>query len=362
VVDDQPPNRELLRDILEGSGHRVSEAADGTEGLALARSGNPDLILLDVTMPGLDGLEVCRRLKADTATAAIPVVLVTALAEREHRLDGIAAGANDYLTKPIDRAELMLRVRNALQLRQLHTTLAEQFAQLRRLETLRDNLVHMLVHDLRTPLQGIRMSIELLGEHLTSSKAPESITELIAEANAACTQMASMADDVLDASRLENGAMPLARVTTDLAVLANEAVALASVARRRSIIHVTAPAGRVDATCDPAIVRRVIVNLVNNAADFSPPNKPVEVRVSLTAAGAHLEVSDQGAGIPPEYQARIFEKFGQVEAVRQRVIHSIGLGLTFCRLAVEAHGGKIGVESDGRSGSTFWFVLPTAAD
>ena len=359
VVDDQEANRLLLRDVLEPEGHRVTEAASGVAALQIVGELKPDVVLLDVTMPGVDGLEVCRRLKADPGTAAIPVLLVTALSHREHRLRGIEAGANDYIAKPIDRAELVLRVRNALHMHRLHSEVAEQYRRLQELERLRDGLVHMLVHDLRTPLAGIRTYLELLKEDAQTMSNQAEFAHLIAEANVVAFRMTEMVSDLLDVSRLEEGAMPLERSDADLAALAAEAVALVGArAIRDTNVQLAAPPYGVRVVCDAGVIRRVIANLVSNAVDFSKNGDAVEVLVEAGPAGPRVAVVDRGYGIPPEYHEKIFEKFGQVEASRQRVKHSSGLGLTFCKLAVEAHGGHIGVDSTVGSGSTFWFDLP----
>jgi len=358
VVDDQELNRSLLRDLLEARGYRVSEADSGAAALAAIGQETPDVVLLDVSMPGMDGFEVCRRLRADPRTQALPVLLVTALAAREHRLQGMEAGANDYITKPIDRAELVLRVRNAIQMRRLHRQVEEQYHKLRDLESLRDNLVHMLVHDLRTPLTGIRMYLELLREDVRLSRAGGGLKELVNEANAVSERMTTMVNDMLDVSRLEEGAMPVHRTGADLTVLASEAMKVAGAGQRVNVTF-DAPVTGVKVECDPELIRRVIANLVANAVDFSPDRSTVSVRV-LNGAEAKVEVQDEGPGIPAEFHERIFEKFGQADVMRQRVKHSSGLGLTFCKLAVEAHGGRIGVASEAGRGSTFWFTLPRA--
>jgi signal transduction histidine kinase len=358
IVDDQEPNRLLLRDLLEARGYEVSEAVSGPEALAAIARRRPDVVLLDVSMPGMDGFEVTRRLREDPGAQAIPVLLVTALSAREHRLQGIEAGANDYLTKPIDRAELALRVRNAIQMHRLLRQVEDQYRRLRDLEGLRDNLVHMLVHDLRTPLTGIRMYLELLREDARLAKAGGGLKELVDEANAVSERMTAMVNDMLDVSRLEEGAMPVHRKPADLAALAGEAMKVAGAGRRVELAF-EAPQGGVSVNCDPELIRRVIANLVANAVDFSPDRSLVKVRVENGGPEVRVEVADQGPGIPPEFHQRIFEKFGQADVMRQRVKHSSGLGLTFCKLAVEAHGGRIGVDSAAGHGSTFWFTIPT---
>jgi signal transduction histidine kinase len=356
IVDDLETNRSLLREILELDGMDVVVADSGAEALRAVAASKPDLVLLDVNMPGMDGLEVCKRLRADPETEALPIILVTALSERTHRLEGMAAGANDYLTKPVDRPDLLLRVRNALRLRKLHAEVAEQLARLQQLEQMRDGLVHMLVHDLRTPLTGITVYLQLAQERV-AALGDADLAETLRDMGASATRLTGMVSDVLDVSRLEANAMPLKPVEVDLGSLAAEAVASLGRSEHATVVQ-TGATMPVLASVDPGLIRRVIANLVGNALKFSPRGGEVRLEVNQTDAGARILVIDRGRGIPKEYHARVFEKFGQVggEATAKR---SSGLGLTFCKLAVEAHDGTIGVESEVGTGSTFWVELPT---
>jgi signal transduction histidine kinase len=356
VVDDTEANRVLLQEILELEGYQVLNAADGAAALQAISREQPDLVLLDVNMPGLDGLEVCRRLRADPATEALPVILVTALAERTHRLEGISAGANDYLTKPIDRPDLLLRLRNALRLRKLHQEIATQYDKLRELEQLRDGLVHMLVHDLRTPLTGITVYLQMAQERL-AQLGDHDLTENLEAMGDSVARLTDMVSDVLDVSRLEANAMPLKLAEVDLRELATEAVqSLRGWGGHAKVVQCNGndPA---PATVDAGLIRRVIANLVGNALKFSPRGSDVRLEVCRSSAAAEIRVSDRGPGIPPECHQRIFEKFGQTNGA-QATIRSSGLGLTFCKLAVEAHGGTIGVASEVGVGSTFSVRLP----
>ena len=357
IVDDQEANRLLLRDLLESQGHVVAEAVDGVEALQRVADAAPDVVLLDVGMPGIDGFEVCRRLKADPATAAIPVLLVTALSQRDQRLLGIGAGANDYITKPIDKSDLGLRVRNAIRMRQLYMEIEEQYRRLEKLELLRDSLVHMIVHDLRSPLAAIRAYLDLMKMDGEGKLGPE-MTESIDEARKVAVDMTEMVSDLLDVSRLEAGKMPLELSPFDLGALATEVAAAIGRTTHRVAVRVEASAEHARVNGDASVIRRVINNLVGNAVKFSPASSQVVLLVQGNGAEARVSVSDLGPGIPPEYHEKIFEKFGQVEAARQGTKHSSGLGLTFCKFAVEAHGGRIGLESAVGRGSTFWFELP----
>lgn len=357
IVDDQEANRLLLRDLLESQGHEVAEAVDGVEALERVADAAPDVVLLDVGMPGIDGFEVCRRLKADPATATIPVLLVTALNQRDQRLLGIGAGANDYITKPIDKSDLSLRVRNAIRMHQLYAEIEAQYRRLEKLELLRDSLVHMIVHDLRSPLAGIRAYLDLMKMDGEGKLEPE-MTQSIDEARKVAVDMTEMVSDLLDVSRLESGKMPLEVSPVDLAALATEVAAATGRATHRVTVRVEASAEQARIIGDPSVIRRVITNLVGNAVKFSPPSSQIVVLIQGNGTEAKVSVSDPGPGIAPAYHEKIFEKFGQVEAASHGNKHSSGLGLTFCKFAVEAHGGRIGVESVVGRGSTFWFALP----
>jgi len=356
VVDDHEANRLLLQELLELEGHEVLLASSGAEGLEFAAKHRPDLMLLDVNMPGIDGLEVCRRLRADPDSRALPIILVTALAERSHRLQGIGAGANDYLTKPIDRTDLLLRVSNALSLRRLHQEVADQYRQLRELERMRDSFVHMLVHDLRSPLTGISGYLDLARLELAELDRPRLLAD-VEEVRRGVNALADMVSNVLDVSRSEAGTLPLRRGTADLGEIAAEAIA--SLGRPSyATVELSAPLSPLFANVDSDVIRRVIANLVGNAVKFTPRDGVVQVKVGSGEVGPEIRVTDTGPGIPAEHHERIFEKFGQVELRNTPQCRSSGLGLTFCKLAVEAHGGRIGLTSEAGKGSTFWLSLP----
>ncbi len=358
VVDDEAYNRELLRDLLEAQGHTVTEAANSAEALALMAQTAPHAVLLDVMLPGLNGFEICRRWKADPATAAIPVLLVTALREREDRLQGIEAGANDFLTKPIDTREVVLRTRNAIYTKQLYDQVQATLSQLQQAERLRDNLTHMIVHDMRSLLTSVYGNLQLLDMGLGQSGAA-SDKQSVAGALTSSRTLIEMVSSLLDVSRLEAGQMPLRREACELQQVAQAAVNLLGGLLHKTPLVFETPAPVAPVSCDQGLIQRVISNLVTNAVNYSPTGCPITIAIQPLAGTVKVSVKDQGQGISPEYHVKIFEKFGQVENGRQGKAYSSGLGLTFCKLAVEAHGGHIGVDSALGKGSTFWFTLPS---
>ncbi len=359
TVDDEASNRELIRDALEMNGHTVEEAPDGPEALRRIATRPPDVVLLDVAMPGMDGYEVCRRLRTVPTTAGLPVIMVTAQTDRSDRLTGIEAGASDYLSKPIDLQDLILRVRNAVAAKRLSDEVRRNYTELKRQVELRDNLTQMLVHDLRSPLNALQLSVELL-RRTASSRLNEPECDSLRVAHRSIGRMVEMVSAILDVSRLEAGEMKLHRSKCDLARVAAGAIEPFSVTvPGQCRINFVPPADVVKADCDGELIRRVIANLVGNAVKFTPGTGLTVVRLSRANGEASVEVVDNGPGIAPEFHRKIFEKFGQTEDGAKQ--HSSGLGLYFCKLAIEAHGGRIGVQSESGRGSTFWFTLPAAA-
>ena len=355
VVDDDPAGRFSVRQVLSPDGHELFEAESGKEALDIALRHPLDAVLLDVIMPGMSGLEVCRSLKARTETTNLPVLLLTAQEQRNDRLLGIEAGAVDFIQKPFDPRELALRVRNAVRSKQLFDQLQDSFQELRRLEELRDSLTHMLVHDLRNPLTAIIGLVQVIRRTIPDpdEKQQNVLNLLTSSAN----NMVEMVSAILDVNRLEAGELPLDLSDHDLDELLQVAAGMS--APNKDVSVEVRSAGEVRVRCDLGLMRRVVTNLVSNAIKYAPKGTSVIVSGSLEGKRAVLRVQDFGAGIAKEFHERIFEKFAQAEEGSQRMPYSSGLGLTFCKLVVEKHGGQIGVDSEPGQGSTFWLTLPS---
>jgi signal transduction histidine kinase len=350
VVDDTPANLKLLEGMLRECGYRVRPVTNGLGALRAAASEPPDLILLDISMPDMDGYEVCHRLKADPATAEIPVLFISALTAAEDKVRAFEAGGLDYVSKPFQLTEVAARVRTHLQLRAQQRQLQESLQRQRELERMRDQLTHMIAHDMRSPLLALKLTIDLL------RSGPSSDDPMLLDgARIEVGLLVEMVSQMLDVSRMESGALTLNIENVDLTDLAAGVLtSLKPLARERSVA-IEAPES-VTVPVDRELVRRVIANLLGNAFKFASPRGRVALRIESNGDRIRVAVTDDGAGIAPEHHARIFEKFGQVEASRQK--YGTGLGLTFAKMAVEAHGGEIGVISAVGQGSTFWFTLP----
>jgi PAS domain S-box-containing protein len=235
--------------------------------------------------------------------------------------------------------------------------LRESFDKLQQLEALRDNLTQMMVHDLRSPL-GVVMGLLHLLQKTASGKLDAKERECIAIARNSAGQMQELITQLLDVTRLEEGHMPLSIAPCDLAEILRATAGPAQRLEAAERLQLELPEGGVQVLCDAELIRRVIGNLVGNAIKFTAPPGMIRVSIAADRTGAQVRVSDTGPGISEQDQPRIFDKFAQVESARGK--HSTGLGLTFCKLAVEAQGGSIGVESTPGKGSSFWFTLNLA--
>ena len=364
IVDDAASNINLLVDLLAPE-YDLFVATDGHSAIEIASNQELSIILLDVMMPDMDGYEVCRRLKDCESTSAIPIIFLTAMSEESNEAKGLGLGAVDYITKPFNPALVKARVKAHVSLfrssRELlieRNKLDKAYSGLQRLEKLRDNLVQMIVHDLRSPLMGIFGNIDLALESL-KEREPVSELPLLENAKLAAWGLNDMITTVLDLSRLEAGAMPVSISEVNLSVLVRSiADNLRNYNGSHRWIEVNSPDECIVLNTDSVLVERIITNLMSNALKYTPVGKMVELSVTSIEMNVIIRITDSGPGIPKEYQEKVFEKFGQVENGASSKKYSSGIGLTFCKLAVEALKGSISLRSEMGIGSVFTVILP----
>lgn len=234
-----------------------------------------------------------------------------------------------------------------------HRETQAAYIRLKELEELRDNLTHMIVHDLKSPVASITGYAGLL-RRVAADRLESDQLGYVEEMFCLSNRLTEMINSVLDVSRLESGEMPISRVECEIETIARQAVSEIGPEAGEKDVRIEASAERLTVECDRDIIRRVILNLVGNAVKFTRDGGRIAISLQGGDDMLTFSVTDSGPGIPKEHHERIFERFGQVDARK----FSTGLGLTFCRLAVEAHGGRIGVESEEGRGSRFWFALP----
>ncbi len=346
IVDDTLASQQTIEGMLFKEGYQLDLADSGWECLDYLESQKPDLILLDVMMPGLSGYDVCRRLKESKDYRHIPIILLTALNKREDVLQGLEAGADEFVSKPVAAAELRARVRNLLRMKQMHDDLQ------RTLE-FRQDLTRFLVHDMRNPLISIRLASELELLNGGSETSP-TFKKILREVQT----LQGYVDEMLIAASLEGSAFQLDLARVELGSFVASWLG-EQTCWRGAEIQVKVPSEEITLELDPDLMKRVLENLVGNAVKYAP-DLPIELVVLADSRAASLSVKDQGPGVPPEHRKRIWEKLGTVP-LRKAGLRQFGLGLYFCRLVAEAHSGTIELSDNSPRGSVFTITLPLAS-
>jgi two-component system sensor histidine kinase/response regulator len=367
IVDDVPANLKVVTEELEARGYTALVARDGQEALERAEYVRPDLILLDIMMPGMDGLETCRRLKQNEATRDIPIIFMTAMTTTADKIKGFRAGAVDYVTKPLNPEEVLARIdihltlyalrqQLAQQNRQLHQEIAarEQMqAALLRSNTELEQLAYVASHDMQEPLRMIASYLQLVAQRY-HDKLDDDGREFIGYAVDGAKRMQALINDMLAYSRVGTKARSFQPVST--ARLVDTAITFLGVAVQESGAQIER--GELPSVHGDAMqLAQLFQNLLANAIKFRGSAAP-QVRVDCQAQGEDwcFTVRDNGIGIAPEYFQRIFALFQRLHS--QRKYPGTGIGLALCKKIVERHGGHIGVESTPGEGSVFTFTLP----
>jgi signal transduction histidine kinase len=361
IVDDERANRQLLETVLASEGHALVAAETGEEALAMIAREPPDLVLLDVLMPGMNGFEVTALIKGNPDTRNIPVILVTALDDREGRLRGLSAGAEDFLSKPVDRAELCARVSNLLRLK-------AAIEEARAAHLLAENANHAktlflraLSHELRTPLQAITGYAEIMNMGLRGKVNPRQAADLgrILRASGYLHRLIS---DLLTVARLE-GARPLHLVSIAVQPVLAEVESLCVLqAKAKSLRLTIAPvAEELFVTADAERFQQVLINLVTNALKFTAKGGSVTVSCDSDRDTVRFRVADTGIGVPSQDIDRIFEPFVQIgRHLTTPTEQGVGLGLAISRDLARAMHGDLTLASIEGAGSTFTLALPMA--
>lgn len=340
IVDDEPVNRDVLIAFLDESGHELLEAGNGQEALEQVARHSPDLLLLDIMMPEIDGFEVIKRLRA-TITEYLPIILVTARADQASRVRGLHVGADEFLTKPVDARELILRVSNLLRLRQRERELLKLHVEQVELHRFKDDMAALIAHDLKNPVAAVIANLNFLKKEPGLS---EHMSEALEDASVASQRVLRLIQNLQDVGRLEADRIQIKRTPTQLAGLANRVMAEYGLLMRSKDITVRVmidPGLR--ASIDPDLVTRLTASLFDSAVRVTPAHGRIDIGGTLEPDGTvRLTMGHGGSPIPLEVRPALFEKYARPGVKVGR--SSLGLGFYFCRLVAEAHGGSIAVE------------------
>ncbi len=356
IVDDDPISRLIMEEILKPEGYTIFTSSGGEQLLRLLEDCQPDVLLMDVLMPEINGFELCRRIKADPHWQHLPVVLVTSLNADEELVEGLDAGADEFISKPVGAAELRARVRSMRRVK-------GRADLLRGVAQMREDLANMVVHDMRTPLTVclVRTDITLRTIERSAVRNGQGadaafLKKSLGTIKEHLEELSAQVDEVLLMAKTEQDEIVLNREATDIGeVLSQVARDYQELASRQEVdLRLEIPAVPCERLLDRNLVRRMVSNLVGNALKFSPPNGTIALRLSAHEDGGSclLEVTDEGPGVPTADRERIFDRYAVASAKRKSMV-SIGLGLAFCRMVAEAHGGAIAVRDNRPRGAVF---------
>ena len=384
IVDDEYKNRKLLEVMLAPEGFLLLNAANGEEALASAAVESPDLILLDVMMPDMDGYEVAGKIKGNIATKNIPIIMLTALDDRNARMLGLSAGAEDFLTKPVDRAELCVRVRNLLRLKTYSDKLT---AAVGALESSHEQLAAALVeagearlmaehannaktqflramsHELRTPLNAISGYTEILEMGIRGTVNPEQLKDL-GRIKRASSYLLRLINDILTIARLE-GARPLNLIALPVNPVLAEVDSLCALqAKARGLTLSVAPCDeKIVVAADAERFQQILLNLITNAIKFTGKGGNIEVCSDGYDDVVRIRVKDTGVGVRARDIDRVFEPFVQIDRhLTADTQQGVGLGLSISRELARAMHGDLTLKSTEGIGSTFTLTLPIASE
>lgn len=377
AVDDETRNLEVLQLALTAPEFVLRVSDDSETALALAHAHRPHVILLDVVMPGLDGLALCRQIKADAELGYVPVVLITGLRSSKDRLRGLDAGADEFISKPFEAVELMARVRALARTKRLYdelrahnqdleerviartAELSSAYRELQAADQLKSEFINNVSHELRTPLLHVKGTVTLLRDGALGELSSDQARGL-GVAKEAVDQLERLVADIVDFGDMHADAVhPEAADVAQLCAAAARAASSAA-ERRNASIDLQIDPGLPEVWADVEAITRVLRHLLDNAVKFGPARATVWLAAQRTLGGVRFSVRDRGPGIAPEEQARIFDPFYQIDGSETRAVGGMGLGLALVRRVLEAHRAAVHLESTPGEGSTFWFELPLA--
>ena len=357
IVDDNPANIQLLGNNLRQEGVNISIATDGKRAIKITEKKMPDLILLDIMMPGMDGFEVCTILKSQENTRDIPIIFLTAKVGSEDILRGFELGAVDYITKPFNSHELIARVNTHLKLKFYTNEIKDYNQQLELMDKEKNEFLGIAAHDLKNPIYNISMLSQLmLNEDLSESEHKDFLTDI----KNSTERMTKLIGDLLDINAIEQGKLKMNIEHEDFAMFFNSCVRQYEERAELKDINliINNELESFQASSDKQIFHQILDNLVSNAIKFSPNGKTVTASFFADEDKMMLIVEDEGPGLSEDDKSKLFTKFARMSAQPTGNESSTGLGLSIVKKYVDALGGMIWVDSEPGDGAKFVYELP----
>ncbi len=364
VVDDTPDNLRLLSAMLSEQGYKVRKALNGKTALNTIYQVPPDLILLDINMPSINGYEVCKNLKADVKTKDIPVIFISALDDVLDKVKAFEVGGVDYITKPFQAEEVIARIENQLTIQRQKKQLQQEIKEREKTEQTLRIYLHAVSHDLRNPVLGFSM---ILRNFLQQKKESIEISRKVLEQmSKSCDRQLNLINSLVESQQFEMGGINLNLKPLNLGKLSEQLARewQPMLAEKQALLSLDMPQDLPLVNADSDRLWRVLENLMANALKHNEPGVQLTLKIDiigqekedLAPQKIRCSLEDNGVGINPELAGTLFERYQRGEGAKKTL--GLGLGLYLCRKIIEAHGGKIGVVTEPGQGAKFWFTLP----
>ena len=367
IVDDNKENIDLIAYFLKPQDYQILTALDGVEALKIVEHDEPDIILLDIMLPKMDGFQVCERIKKDRKTQFIPIIMITALKELKDKIRSLEVGADDFISKPFENVELLTRVKSLLRIKKYHDEIQQKNAELekknktlQRLDKFKEELNHHIVHDMKNPLFVIQGNLQMMALAVEQTTSP-TLRKYVDRIDRSTQSLLRMVLNLIDISKIEDGKMELNQELVNLNDLVNKCIHrfedYPENQKKKFELHLSE--GGSTLKVDSSVMERVFDNLISFAVTNVPEDGKIEIGSKRLNNTLEYFIHDYGQQIPMKYSDEMFNQFSQVEIKKEGYRVGRGLGLTFCKLAVEAHGGSLSIDPNNKVGNRFILNLPT---
>ena len=350
IVDDVPANLKVLGEILKAEGYKVRPVTNGLQAIQVAERERPDLILLDIMMPNINGYEVCRQLKEKPQLNDIPIIFISALNDISDIVKAFTSGGVDYINKPFQAEEVIARVAT-------HLKIAQQKQELNRLNNDKDNFIRILAHDLKSPFNALLGITDMLSENIRKYDINK-IEHFVNILNNSVHTTYNLLEDILMWAKSQSGKFPYEPQNLSFTSICFETLEILKPNASAKNISINLFVDDIRVFADINMLKTVMRNLVANAIKFTRSGGKIDIRAERTDSNITVSVSDNGIGIPPKLLVKLFD-FSKIYTTAGTAKESgTGFGLILCKEFIEKHGGTISVESEVGKGSTFYFTIP----
>ena len=366
IVDDNKENIDLIAYFLKPQNYQIFTAVDGVEALSQVEQVQPDIILLDIMLPKMDGFQVCERIKKNLETRFIPVIMITALKELKDKIRSLEVGADDFISKPFENVELLTRVKSLLRIKAYHDELElknieleEKNKALTQMDQFKEELNHLIVHDMKNPLFVIQGNLQMMEMGLGDS-ASDVVKKYLGRIDRSTQNLLRMVLNLIDIFKIEGGSMELNKEllsVNDLLQTGYERI-LDYPENEKKQIKLSMAEKIPFIKLDSSVMERVFDNLLGFAVSNVAPDGLIEAKTYVTEKEIGFILHDHGTQIPTKYSDTMFDKFSQVEIKNEGFRLGRGMTLTFSKLAVEAHGGRLEIDSENKLGNRFLMSFP----